>query len=133
MKSPLDPGGPFAIRTIKYCNLSLSESNETKQFTCFGGSMRGLQGPILSSGGPSSSEAREGVKEVKFPPPLSVLVAHFRFELLTIATFHCNNSMKKVDMLWRAHVRCTGVNFRPQWPSLGSRGPSLGPTWPPQK
>ena len=68
-----DPGGPFAIQTIRYCNLSLSKFNEKKQFTCLGGSMTGLhlQGPILSLRGPYSSAAREGVKGVKFlPPPL---------------------------------------------------------------
>ena len=40
--------GPFLIRTIKYCNLSLSEISENEQFTRFGGPMSGLQRSILS-------------------------------------------------------------------------------------
>ena len=43
-----DPGGPFLIRTIKFCNLLLSNINENKQFTFFGGPMLGLQGSILT-------------------------------------------------------------------------------------
>ena len=39
-----DPGGTFSIRAIKYCNLSLTKSNENKQFTCFEGPMLVLQG-----------------------------------------------------------------------------------------
>ena len=32
---PLRLWGQFSIRTIKYCNLSLSKFNENKQITCF--------------------------------------------------------------------------------------------------
>ena len=41
-------GGPFLIRTIKYCNLSPLILNDTKPFTGRGGSMPGLQWRILS-------------------------------------------------------------------------------------
>ena len=52
--SPLsDPGGPFSIRTFKHCNSSMSKFYENKQFTCCGGPMSGLQGPVLSLSCPS--------------------------------------------------------------------------------
>ena len=43
-----DHGIAFSIRTINYCNLSLSKCNENEQFTCFGRPMSDLQGSILS-------------------------------------------------------------------------------------
>ena len=43
-----DPWGPFSIRTIKYCNLSLSRFNDNKHCKCSEGPMLGLQGSMLS-------------------------------------------------------------------------------------
>ena len=40
-----DPGGPFLIQTIKYCNISLSKFNENKQFRSTEGPMSVLKGP----------------------------------------------------------------------------------------
>ena len=42
-----DPGGPFAIQTIKYCNLSLPTFHENERFTCCGESISGVKGPIV--------------------------------------------------------------------------------------
>ena len=46
-----DPGGPFSIQSIKYCNLSLSTFFENKEGTCLRGVISDLQGLILSSRG----------------------------------------------------------------------------------
>ena len=56
----------FSIRTIKYCNLSLSTFNENKQFTCFGESIPGLQEPNLGLEGPYQDQ--EGPSEAPESP-----------------------------------------------------------------
>ena len=52
------PGGPFSVRTIGCCNLSLSKCNENQQFASFGGPIPGDQGSNLILIGPS--QAQEG-------------------------------------------------------------------------
>ena len=61
-----DPRDTFSIRTIKYCNLSLSTFNENKQFTCFGESIPGLQEPNLGLEGPYQDQ--EGPSEAPESP-----------------------------------------------------------------
>ena len=42
-----DPGVPFSNRSMKHCKLSQITINENEFFTCFGGSISSLEGPIL--------------------------------------------------------------------------------------
>ena len=62
---------PFSILTTNYCNISLSAYNENKHFTCFRGSVPGLQGVGLRRPIPISDvqegpfKAGEGLLESK--------------------------------------------------------------------
>ena len=42
-----DPRVPFSNRSMKHCKLSQIAINENECFTCFGGSISSLEGPIL--------------------------------------------------------------------------------------